>query len=94
MGQPFVASAAAINAATCVRVTPATDYSLVATLFAGYDSNSRYRHVQTRGQETPQRVVCPVFHGRRCEANFERGLIFAFDRIATGARRDTNCKNN
>src|SRR5215469_10674686 len=69
-------------------------HSLVATLLAAHDSNSRHGHVQTDGQETPQRVVGSVFHGRRCEAQLQRTPKLAFDRIATGARRNSNSKNN
>jgi len=52
---------------------------LRSTFFAGDDSNSRYRDVQTRCQEAAKGVVSAAVDGWRRKADFELAVVFAFD---------------
>jgi hypothetical protein len=69
-------------------------HSLVSILLAAHDSNSRYRHVQTGGQQTPKSIIRAIFYGRRHEANFEGTLVLASDGVAARSRCDADRKSN
>jgi hypothetical protein len=64
-------------------------YSFVATFLAAHDSNSRYRDVQTGGEQTSKRIIRTIFYRRSGEANLKCALIIAFvaSRLARGVTR-------
>ena len=68
--------------------------ALGAAFLPGHDSNSRYRYLQTLGQQPSQSLVCAVIHGWSSQTDFQRTLMLAFDRIATRPRRNPHSKRN
>jgi hypothetical protein len=65
-----------------------------AALFACDDSNSRYGHLQTFGQQSSQRLVRTIIDGRRSQLYFCRPLMFARDPVAARSGRNPHGKYN
>ena len=64
-----------------------------AAFFPSHDSNSRYGHLQTLGQQAPQRFIRAVIHRRSRQAHLQRALMLALDRIAARPRRHSHRKH-
>lgn len=54
------------------------------------DSNSRYRDVQTLGEQAPEPVVRAIIDRRSGQPYLERAWVFAFDHVAARARHHAN----
>ena len=65
-----------------------------AALLACDDSNSRYGHLQTFGQQSSQRLVRTIIDGRRSQLYFYRALMFACDPVAARSGRNPHGKYN
>jgi hypothetical protein len=64
--------------------------ALRAAFLARDDSNSPNWHIQTLGQQPTQRIVRPIFNGRRRKPDFQRAAVLTLNCIAARARDDAH----
>jgi hypothetical protein len=63
-------------------------HALCAAFLARDDSNSPNWHIQTLGQQATQRIIRPIFDGRRRKPDFQRAAVFALNRVAARSGDD------